>query len=206
MSLKKYCNVGCCVTGNGMRNIELKARLAERSVAESVCQSLEASYQGAIHQIDTYFQTPQGRLKLREASPGETELVYYERPDVAGPKGCDYQLETVSPSIKEMLRRALGVVTVVDKVRQLYLWQNVRIHLDEVRGLGSFIEFEAVLGGAYDEADGFEKLRFLIEAFQIDDDAHEEFSYLELMRSEQGDDVTNRRGGVPISSERERSV
>lgn len=189
-----------------MRNIELKARLASRSVAESVCQSLEASYQGAIHQIDTYFQTSEGRLKLREATPGETELVYYERPDVAGPKGCDYRLETVSPSIKEMLRRALGVVTVVDKVRQLYLWQNVRIHLDEVSGLGAFIEFEAVLGGGYDEADGFEKLRFLIEAFQIDDDAHEEFSYLELMRSEQGDDVTSRRGGVPISSKRERSV
>lgn len=189
-----------------MRNIELKARLADRSAAESVCGTLKASHQGAIHQIDTYFRVSEGRLKLREATPGETELVFYNRPDVVGPKGCDYQLETVNPSIKEMLRHALGIVTVVDKVRQLYLWKNVRIHLDEVEDLGSFIEFEAVLDGEHDEDDGFEKLRFLIGAFQIDDDAHEEYSYLELMLSEQGDDVVNRRSGVPIPSNREREV
>ena len=189
-----------------MRNIELKARLADRSAAESVCQTLKASHQGAIHQVDTYFRVPEGRLKLREATPGVTELVFYHRPDIAGPKGCDYQLETVNPSIKAMLRPALGVLTVVDKVRNLYLWKNVRIHLDAVEGLGAYIEFEAVLDGEHDEDDGFAKLRFLIEAFQIDDDAHEEYSYLELMLAEQGDDVANRRGGVPISSNREREV
>lgn len=188
-----------------MRNIELKARLADRGAAELVCHSLGAADQGTIHQVDTYFQVPEGRLKLREATPGVTELVYYNRPDIAGPKGCDYLLEPVEPSMKDMLRQALGVLAVVDKSRQLFLWENVRIHLDRVEDLGPFIEFEAVLDEEHDEEDGFEKLRFLIGAFQIDDDAHEEYSYLELMQSEQGDRPANRSGGVQTASDRERS-
>ena len=163
-----------------MRNIELKARLANPNGASGVCDQIGAAYQGEIHQIDTYFNVPDGRLKLREATPGVTELVQYHRPDVAGPKGCDYQLETVQPTIKPLLAAALGVQAVVDKVRRLYLWQNVRIHLDTVAGLGEFIEFEAVQDSHMPDEDGFDKLRFLIEAFEIGDDALERFSYLEL--------------------------
>src|SRR5690606_29244467 len=122
-----------------------------------------------IHQIDTYFPVPSGRLKLREAEPGVTELVHYHRQDVAGPRGCDYQLELVSPSIKSMLTDALGVLVVVDKVRTLFLWKNVRIHLDTVQDLGTFIEFEAVLDDKCDDADGMEKLKFLIDVFEIGD-------------------------------------
>jgi adenylate cyclase, class 2 len=42
------------------------------------------------------------------------------------------------------LADALGVRAVVEKARRLLLWRNVRIHLDTVAGLGSFVELEAV--------------------------------------------------------------
>lgn len=164
-----------------MRNIELKARLRNRDSALEACKALNAAYQGDIHQVDTYFHVPQGRLKLREADPGRDELVFYHRPDVPGPKGCDYILEPVNRSIKAFLTEALGVLAVVDKVRTLYLWENVRIHLDDVRELGAFIEFEAVLAGNYDDRDGYQKLQQLIHHFDLQNDDQMEGSYLELI-------------------------
>lgn len=163
-----------------MRNIELKARLRRRDAAIAVSERLGARPQGDIRQLDTYFRVPAGRLKLREAEPGRCELVHYHRADVTGPKGCDYTLETVAPSIKRMLADALGVIAVVDKVRTLYLWENVRIHIDAVSGLGPFIEFEAVLDATHDDADGKMKLNYLIEQFGIDPEDHLAVSYLDL--------------------------
>ena len=59
-----------------MRNIELKARLGDRNAAIKACETLGAAHQGDIHQVDTYFRVPEGRLKLREAEPGHCELVF----------------------------------------------------------------------------------------------------------------------------------
>lgn len=163
-----------------MRNIELKARLENRDAAVTACARINAELQGDIYQVDTYFAVPEGRLKLRESSPGGTELVHYRRPDVSGPKGCDYRLVTVDGPMKPVLADVLGISAVVEKTRTLYLWENVRIHLDDVVGLGHYIEFEAVQKSAKDDDDGHAKLQFLIEAFEIGDDALEELSYLEL--------------------------
>jgi predicted adenylyl cyclase CyaB len=61
----------------------------------------------------------------------------------------------------------LGVRGVVEKRREVYLWHNVRIHLDEVTGLGTFIEFEAVLGPEVDDARGRDQLADLSRRFGI---------------------------------------
>ena len=45
----------------------------------------------------------------------------------------------------EALARALGIRTVVEKQRELYLWGHTRVHLDEVAGLGPFLELETVI-------------------------------------------------------------
>jgi predicted adenylyl cyclase CyaB len=57
---------------------------------------------------------------------------------------------------------------VVEKHREIYLYRNVRIHLDEVRGLGSFLEFEAVLGPGVDQVAGQSQLDFLAREFSLD--------------------------------------
>jgi len=162
-----------------LRNIELKARLRNREAALRVCAELGAAPQGDIHQVDTYFAVPQGRLKLREA-PGRTELVQYFRPDVAGARGCDYQLAGVDATVKPLLAEALGIIAVVDKVRTLYLWHNVRIHVDRVSALGDFLEFEAVLDEAHHDDDGHQKLSMLTERFGLSPADLCPHSYLEL--------------------------
>lgn len=164
-----------------MRNIEMKALLPNRDRALQACEFIGAEARGDIHQVDTYFRVPHGRLKLRVANPGRSELVYYHRADEPGAKGCNYTLEPVNPSMGALLGDALGVLATVEKVRTLYRWENVRIHLDHVASLGDFIEFEAVQEESASDADGFEKLNYLADTFTI---AHREqlkYSYLDMM-------------------------
>lgn len=169
-----------------MRNIELKARLRDRAHALRACAAIGARPQGDIHQVDTYFPAPEGRLKLREANPGRDELVFYRRPDTAGPKGCEYALQEAAPGMRAFLTKALGELCAVDKVRTLWLWENVRIHLDAVAGLGDFIEFEAVMEDDTPDAEGYAKLDHLIAAFGLTDGDHLTHSYLDMMLSGKG--------------------
>jgi len=164
-----------------MRNIELKAHLPNMAEAEKACNKMEATFELNITQIDTYFKIPNGRLKLRECSPGNNELIHYHRADVADTKASEYSIVLVDAAIKEQLTQALGLLIVVDKVRGLWLWKNVRIHLDTVEGLGTFIEFEAVLSDEHDDADGHQKLNWLQKEFNILQEHIIDVSYSDMM-------------------------
>jgi adenylate cyclase class 2 len=150
-----------------MKNVELKAKLRDFAAAQAVCKALQAAPRGEIHQVDVYFRVPDGRLKLRTNTPGRAELVFYRRADRAAARASDYTVEPVSETLAHLLRDALAPLVVVEKVRTLYLWKNVRIHLDRVQGLGEFIEFEAVLSDDCDEAEGHRRVATLREAFAL---------------------------------------
>ena len=100
---------------------------------------------GRERQRDTYFNTSRGRLKIREAGQ-RAYLVWYFRADALRSKRSDVILLPLSQvsATKTILARELGIMVVVDKIRRVYLKQNVRIHLDKVRGLGTFVEIESV--------------------------------------------------------------
>ncbi|MCC6488464.1 MAG: class IV adenylate cyclase [Candidatus Hydrogenedentes bacterium] len=169
-----------------MRNVELKACLQDWDSAVAACERVGARLEGDIRQVDTFFRVPEGRLKLRTSEPGESCLIFYHRPDVAGVKGCDYLIEPVRPSMGVLLDACFGTLGEVRKVRTLWLWENVRIHLDRVVGLGEFIEFEAVLSGTHDDADGHAKLARLREVFQIGDSDLLTASYFDMLAERAG--------------------
>lgn len=152
-----------------MRNIELKARLADLQRARAIADQIATDRPGIQHQTDTYFHCRHGRLKLREIEGREAQLVAYSRPDQQGTKASDYQLVPVaSPeSLKAALTATLGVRGVVRKRREVFLYHNVRIHLDEVAGLGTFLEFEAVLSAEVTDAVGHAQLDELAQRFGI---------------------------------------
>lgn len=129
-----------------MPNIEIKAVYPNLEKARKISERLQARLLGRDHQIDTYFRTRAGRFKLRESSLSGTTLIPYLRPDQSGPKKSDYALLSVEDAglVKRLLGEVLGVERVVDKQREIFLLDNVRVHLDEVKDLGSFLEFEAV--------------------------------------------------------------
>ncbi len=152
-----------------MRNIELKARLPDLAAARATAEKLATKRLGTQHQIDTYFDCRHGRLKLRQIDGLRAELIWYDRPDLKGPKTSNYRLVPVSNpvTLKNALAAALGVLQVVEKRREIFLFHNVRIHLDQVAGLGEFIEFEAVVGQEADEAVSHARLDELVTAFAI---------------------------------------
>ncbi len=152
-----------------LRNIELKARLGDIDAARAIAEAIATERLARQHQVDTYFHCQTGRLKLRQIDGLSAQLVWYSRPDEEGPKASDYRLVPVAnpETLKAALSAALGVRVVVDKRREVFLWHNVRIHLDEVTGLGSFLEFEAVLGPQVDDEKGRGQLKKLTEKFAI---------------------------------------
>jgi homotetrameric cytidine deaminase len=128
------------------RNVEIKARDADPDSTLERALALGASDEGVLTQRDTYFGGARGRLKLREQEPGGAQLISYVRPDGDEARTSAYRLADVSDpaALREALDAALGTRVVVDKRRRLLLWEGVRIHLDEVQGLGSFVELEGV--------------------------------------------------------------
>ena len=128
------------------RNVELKASDPDPERSLAICLELGAEDRGVLVQRDTYFRVPEGRLKLREETPGTAVLIQYDRPDAAQARESRYRLVGISDpdGLKQALDAALGTLVVVDKERHLLLWEGVRIHLDRVTGLGSFLELEGV--------------------------------------------------------------
>jgi adenylate cyclase class 2 len=127
--------------------IEIKARTADHGRIRAVLRARGAHFVGLDHQVDTYFRVAAGRLKLREGAI-ENALIHYRREDQAGPKHSQVTLFANPPgsTLKGILRDALGVDVVVDKQREIYFLDNVKVHLDEVAGLGTFAEIEAIDG------------------------------------------------------------
>lgn len=128
-----------------LHNFEFKARARDLNKLEQKLLELNPVYKGEDHQIDTYFNVPSGRLKLREGDI-ENALIYYVRSDIADAKESAIILYRHNPdgSLKDILAKVNGIKVVVDKIRKIYFIGNVKFHFDTVRELGSFIEVEAM--------------------------------------------------------------
>ena len=131
-------------------NVEIKAKCNDPSFVRNYLLSHRADFKGVDEQTDTYFVVANGRLKLREGNI-ENNLIYYERMNQVGPKNSHFNLIKVEDAkgLKEVLTKSNGVKIVVKKRREIYYIGNVKFHLDEVMGLGSFVEIEAgnMIGG-----------------------------------------------------------
>ncbi len=126
-------------------NIEIKACHPDPDTVRRYLRGHGADFKGTDHQIDTYYEVSTGRLKLREGNI-ENSLIYYEREDAEGPKHSRVILVPQRPDsgIKELLGKVLRTKVVVDKRREIYFIGNVKFHIDDVEGLGGFIEIEAI--------------------------------------------------------------
>jgi predicted adenylyl cyclase CyaB len=164
-------------------NLELKARHGDLAAAAAVAAGLGALGPTVQVQTDTYFRVPHGRLKLREIEGGTAELIGYDRPDRGEARTSTYLIMHVPDPgmLQSILAAALGVRGRVRKRRVIYLWHNVRIHLDEVDGLGTFVEFEAVLSAGEDGATAHARLEELGRALGIRPEDHLAPSYADLL-------------------------
>ncbi len=129
------------------QNLELKARISSVSEAVHAAHRLKAKAKGILRQRDVYYKVSHGRLKLRIINDRSAELIFYNRPNKKGSRYSDYFLLPVSNVrlVNELCTAAFGQKVVVEKKRRLFIYKNSRIHLDEVRELGTFIEFEVLV-------------------------------------------------------------
>jgi adenylate cyclase, class 2 len=166
-----------------VQNLELKAKYPDLAKAHAVAEEIGAVLTWKKEQIDTYFKVSTGKLKIRQHTGGSSELIGYSRPELTEARVSDYLIySTDGPdSLKEILSKTLGQLVVVVKSRTLYLWKNVRIHLDEVKDLGNFIEFEAVMDKDNDENVSQERIQFLKSTFNIKEKELIATGYFELL-------------------------
>jgi predicted adenylyl cyclase CyaB len=164
-------------------NIEIKAKVRNFADLRRRAEDLSDTSMEVIPQEDTFFNTPHGRLKLRQLAPDRGQLVYYERSDSAGPKRSDYLIaETPDPaSLKAALTAALGVRGVVRKTRFLYLVGQTRVHLDDVEGLGHFMELEVVMRPGQTDQEGQAIADDLMVKLGIEPTDLLEGAYMDLM-------------------------
>lgn len=165
------------------RNIEIKARIESVESLQSVVAKIADEGPIEIHQDDTFFACPNGRLKLRAFSEHDGQLIFYQRPDGAGPKESFYVISpTASPdSIRQVLSLAYGEIGRVRKHRTLFLAGRTRIHLDKVDELGDFLELEVVLADGEPNEAGVSVAHELLEKLGISPHQLIEEAYVDLL-------------------------
>lgn len=169
-----------------MQNLELKVKCADPALTSHLAENLGAVRQWRRQQIDTYFKVSNGKLKLREEQGETAELIAYYRRDQKNAKISEYDIYAIQDTLhfKQLLGSVMETLAVVKKQRQLYLWKNVRIHIDSVENLGHFLELEAVLDAANDESASSERIQTLMTHFQIKNEDLISVGYFELLREQ----------------------
>ena len=164
-------------------NVEIKAVCSDPGRIMDLLRQMNAEFKGRDHQVDTYFKVTKGRLKLREGDI-ENNLIYYERPDMEGPKTsrCILLGTMAGDELKEILTEAMGVKVVVEKIREIYFIGNIKIHVDEVGGLGTFVEIEAQgSGDEYSEEQLLLQCNMLKEQMGIGEEDLLHYSYSDMI-------------------------
>ncbi len=166
-------------------NIEIKAYARNFNEIRRRAEALSDKPVEIIPQEDTFFNTPQGRLKLRLLSATSGQLIYYTRPNQEGPKRSDYHISLTSEpeNLKRVLELAYGIRGVVRKTRYLYLVGQTRIHLDDVEGLGQFMELEVVLRAGQRDAEGQAIAEGLMASLGVEKSDLIEGAYMDLLAS-----------------------
>ena len=166
-------------------NVEIKARVDSIDDLLPRAQALaeEDELPQLIHQDDTFFRVPHGRLKLREFADGSAELIHYHRADTVDAKLSDYRRVAVpdAAALRAPLDRALGTLGRVRKQRWLLLVGQTRVHLDRVEGLGDFVELEVVLHDDQTENEGAHIADLLMHELGLAQSERIAGAYLDLL-------------------------
>ena len=170
----------------GHLNVEIKAKCLDHNRVREVLKKNKADFKGLDHQVDTYFKVNSGRLKFREGKI-ENFLIYYDRENKEGPKESKIILFKNEPqsSLKDILINANGVLTIVDKKREIYFIDNIKFHIDLVENLGAFVEIEAIdKTGLISKEKLYAQCQFYMQELGISPEDLVSVSYSDLLMSE----------------------
>jgi predicted adenylyl cyclase CyaB len=167
------------------RNIEVKLRVADLAPIRAAALAGGARRQGVESQTDRYYELAGGRrVKLRTRDGGTAELIRYDRPETEGVRPSDYEITPVRDAEAEVcLVPKSHPVAVVRKRREVLVLDNVRIHLDDVEGLGTFLELEAMVDPDHDDDVCRRRIADLLATLELAGADPIRASYGDLVRS-----------------------
>jgi len=173
-------------------NVEVKARVRNLSDLLARIEAVVTTAPRVIEQRDTFFVCPNGRVKLREFGTNEehagavAELIWYARDDVTGSKLSQFKrasVDTDAVQLRDVLSTAYGVVGSVVKRRLLYMHESThtRVHVDQVEGLGTFIELEVQVQPGQSLEDAHAIAARLTNDFGIEPADHIAGAYMDML-------------------------
>lgn len=166
-------------------NVEIKAIVHNVISLENIVRIMTKTDPILLFQEDIFFNVSHGRLKLRILSPDKGELIFYDRSNHVGPKQSSYCKSEISDpqGVKEALSKALGIKGFVRKTRRFYLYNQTRIHIDDVEGLGNFLELEVMLNGNQNTEDGIAIAEDIMIQLKIDKHDLVDLAYVDFISS-----------------------
>lgn len=146
------------------KNLEIKVKVDSLKRIKSLIKQNKIELVEILKQKDIYYKIDAGLLKLRIEN-GKQTLIFYKRNEKSPKRWSDYYLLEISADqAAKFLGKFLYKLIEVEKTRELYLYKNTRIHLDKVKGLGSYLELETrVVNGLKDAEKRFNYLFDLLE-------------------------------------------
>lgn len=165
------------------RNIEIKAKLRDRENVIRIAQQLSNSPGKTWKQIDTFFRTEKGLLKVRQFDKNTGELISYFRAEINGPKLSEYKkVPTNTPTeLISAISNHLQIRGLVENTRTLFLVGQTRIHVDEVLNLGSYIELEVCLEEHQTVEEGQKIAHDLMNKLNIKEEELYTSAYIDLL-------------------------
>jgi len=111
------------------------------------------------------------------------ELIWYERENTTGPKQSAYTITQVpdADGMVRVLEKGLGIVGVVKKRRTLVLVGQTRVHIDQVEGLGDYLELEVVLRDDQPLSLGQEIAQNLMSSLGVQEKDLVDVAYIDLL-------------------------
>jgi predicted adenylyl cyclase CyaB len=163
------------------KNLEIKVELKSHKEIKNILKKNKIQLSETLIQKDIYYKTDSGILKLR-IEKGTQTLIFYDRNEKSKKRWSDYHLlEIKNADANIYLKKFLKVITIVDKKRELFLYEHTRIHLDYVKNLGYFLELETrVMDGLKDAEKRF---NHLLDLLNLRDKKELRYSYRDLLLS-----------------------
>lgn len=162
-----------------LTNLELKIRVTSHQSLKKILLQIGAEDRGILNQKDVYYSVQNGLLKLRIEN-GNESLILYNRNEENKNRWSDFEfIKFANGGGEKFFKKLFGVEVIVKKKRELFYFDNTRIHLDKVKSLGNFLELETlVINNKSDAKRRFEKIKNLLK---LDESKQIRKSYRDLL-------------------------
>jgi len=161
------------------RNLEIKIKLDSLKNVKQKLKQHRIELKEILIQKDVYYDVDKGLLKLRIENDNSS-LIYYLRNEKSQKRWSDFDfVRFAEENPEKFFSKFLTNTVTVSKIRELYLFNNTRIHLDKVKELGSFIELETIVVKGLNEAE--KRFTNLIKVLELKTDNQIRASYRDLI-------------------------